>query len=555
MRPRSSFDTPIALDRDVFMRQLITSLSYLNEGILGSDLAGAYVMNTGLSMGAAIEEQYKAFWGIDRPFTLEEYAHVIVDLKQKIRGNFSLVSADPDKVVVQTTSCPFDRLVQRAPSLCFMTSSVFGGIAARNFGYAKVVLHKRIALGDPGCLVTVYLRRTPEAEAAVGKEYAPDVEQASPDIAAQLHLMDRVRELRRALVQNESRWEEVVRGAVEAIALVGPDGAVSYANPSWREMLGVEPGELVGGSLDRLTTPEDQPRLAAAVAGALAGTRAVGEHVRLRHRTGGYREVVLNAGPIRGDHGRLSGAILIFHDVTEQRQAARIKEHLLAAASHEMRTPLAAIRASAELLQRASRRPEGIAPDRIAQWVEIILRETDRLTAFGMDLIDTARVQEGALRLNLERLDIRELAAEAARQAERSDRPNPPLETLVPPTPVWVNGDRQRLQQVVDNLLSNARKYSPAGQQVTLQIVRDAGGAVLRVRDSGIGIPEQDLPHLGTPFFRGSNAAADAYPGIGLGLYLSRAIVEAHGGTLRVESVEGAGTTVTVVLPAADAAG
>src|ERR1700743_3042728 len=124
--PSERFRTPIVLDRDLFLRRLIASLGHLNEGILGSDLTGAYIMNVGLSMGAAIEEEYKQFWNIDRSFTLDEYAHVIVDLKQKIQGNFSLVSKDATKVVVRTTSCPFDALVRQSPSLCFMTSSVFG---------------------------------------------------------------------------------------------------------------------------------------------------------------------------------------------------------------------------------------------------------------------------------------------------------------------------------------------------------------------------------------------------------------------------------------------
>jgi hypothetical protein len=199
------FLTPIVLDRDLFMRRLIAALGYLNEGILGSDLTGAYILNVGLSMGAAIEEEYKRFWGIDRCLTLDEYAHVIVDLKQKIQGNFSLVSKDAFKVVVRTTSCPFDTLVRQSPSLCFMTSSVFGGIAARNFGYAKVVLHQRIALGDPGCYVTIHLQRTPEAQMALGKEYVPDLDQGSPDIAEQLHLMEQVQHLRKQLGESTSR--------------------------------------------------------------------------------------------------------------------------------------------------------------------------------------------------------------------------------------------------------------------------------------------------------------------------------------------------------------
>lgn len=168
--PATAFETPVALDRDRFMRGLVASLGHLNEGLLGSDVAGAYIMNVGLSMGAAIEREYKRYWGIERPFTLDEYAHVIVDLKQTIDGNFSHVSTSPEKVVVRTTSCPFEEFVRQSPSLCFMTSSVFGGIAARNFGYAKVVLHQRIAPGDLGCHVTVSLQRTPEAQAAIGRD-------------------------------------------------------------------------------------------------------------------------------------------------------------------------------------------------------------------------------------------------------------------------------------------------------------------------------------------------------------------------------------------------
>ncbi len=175
-----NFSTPIDLNRDAFMRQLIVALSHLNEHTTGSESAGMYIKSIGLSMGAAIEYEYKKFWGIDRPFTVDEYAHVIVDLKQHIHGNFFLIYKDEEKVIVKTTSCPFDEIVRESPALCFMTSSVFGGIAARNFGYAKSVLHKRIALGDtinvdgenvPGCHVTVYLQETEEAKAARGQEY------------------------------------------------------------------------------------------------------------------------------------------------------------------------------------------------------------------------------------------------------------------------------------------------------------------------------------------------------------------------------------------------
>ncbi|MCS6802466.1 MAG: ATP-binding protein [Chloroflexota bacterium] len=548
MAAAPQFETPVDLNRERFLQQLITGLGYLHESMLGSEVAGAYIMTVGLSMGAAIEESYKQFWGIDRPLTREEYAHVIVDLKQKIGGNFSLVSLDDDKVVVQTTSCPFDQIVRRSPSLCFMTSSVFGGIAARNFGYAKVVLHRRIALGDPGCLVTIYLKRTPEAEAAVGKEYAPDTERASPDIAVQLRLMDRIRQLRHALAESEARWEAVAHGAVEAIGVLDRAGRLVYANPSWRDLLGVEAGELVGDRLDRVAHPEDQARLAAALARAGAGERVVAESYRLRHRSGSYREVDLSAGPLRDEAGQLSGAVVVLHDVTDERQAARMKEHLLAAASHEMRTPLASIRANAELLKRSLQHPAAISAERFGRAVDIILREADRLTAFGADLVDAARAREGSLRLTRERFDLRTVLDEVASPPAFGGAAAPTVAVTAPEAPVWVNADRRRLHQALDNLVANARKFSRPDQPVQVSVAESADTIVLRVRDSGIGIPASDLPLLTTPFFRASNAAA-SYPGLGLGLFLSRAIVEAHGGTLTVESVEGRGTTVTITLP------
>src|SRR5581483_6580784 len=157
-----------------------------------------------------------------------------------------------------------------------MTSSVFGGIAARNFGYAKVVLHRRIALGDDGCYVTVHLQRTPEAEAAVGKEYFPDVDQASPDIAQQLRLMESLRRLRQQLGETSARWEELVRSAADAIVVVEPDGRVGYANARWRELLGVEGDELVGGAFARIVHPKDDERTREAFVHALAGERVVG---------------------------------------------------------------------------------------------------------------------------------------------------------------------------------------------------------------------------------------------------------------------------------------
>jgi PAS domain S-box-containing protein len=550
----TGFDTPILLDRDVFMRRLIAGFGHLNEGILGSEVTGAYVMNVGLSMGAAIEAEYKRFWGIDRPFTLDEYAHVIVDLKRRIQGNFWLVSKDPEKVVVRTTSCPFDEFVHQSPSLCFMTSSVFGGIAARNFGYAKVVLHERIALGDPGCHVTVYLRRTAEADAAVGKEYFPDIDEASPDIAEQLQLMDNVRRLRRELSQASSQWEEIVRGAADAITVLEQDGQMIYANARWRDLLGVEGEELLGGTLLRLVHPDDQPRLAGALDHVSAGRRAPSINARLRHRDGTWREALVSLGPVRGEHGQTLTALAILHDVTTERETARLKDSLQQRASHELRTPVTTIKGMTDLLLRSLDAGQPLDPAQLTHRLRMIQHEADRLTSLARDLATVAQFRPGSLPVMTERHDLNDIVATSVAKQRDLLPPAPPYRlTFRPaPAPLWVWVERVRIEEAVTNLIANAVKYSPDGGEVQVRLAREGNMACLQVTDEGIGIPEPDLSSLFTPFFRASNAPVENFPGLGLGLYLSREFVIAHGGDLHLVSAEGRGTTATLTLPCAE---
>ena len=556
-RLTSGYLTPIALDRDIFMRRLITSLGHLNEAILGSDVAGGYIMNVGLSMGAAIEEEYKRFWNIDRPFTLDEYGHVIVDLKQKIQGNFSLVSKSPDKVVVRTTSCPFDALVRQSPSLCFMTSSVFGGIAARNFGYAKVVLHKRIALGDDGCYVTVHLRRTPEAEKAIGKEYFADVERASPDVVEQIRLMENVRRLRRELGEMHSRWEEIVRGAADAIALIDLDCRIAYANGRWRDILGTEGEEMVGGSFCQIIAPEDQARFDEARGRVLDGQRMASLSLRLRHRDDSFRDALASLGPVRDESGAIIAILGIVHDVTEERESARLKDDFLNTASHELRTPVTTIRTLTDIMLRTLQRGDAVDPEQFANRLRTIQRQTDRLTSLSSDLLDVSRVQQGKLALRLETHDLNDIVSECV-IAQRDALPPGDTHTIrftpyaqEPARPVLLSVERPRIELIIANMLENAIKYSPDGGEIAVVTGVDGSSAYVHITDHGIGISNEDLLKIFTPFYRGSNASSNHFAGLGLGLYLSQRIAEAHGGALSATSSAQAGTTFTLTIPLA----
>jgi predicted ArsR family transcriptional regulator len=160
----------VALDRDLFLRTLIRELSGVLEDVVGLREASGFISVVGQNIGSAIDEQYRAALGV-RELSREQVAEVLVDLKRRIEGDFHVISSDDRRIVLGNRACPFGDKVQGRPSMCMMTSNVFGSIAAQNLGWAKVELQETIALGHPGCRIVVHLEPSSEAEAAEGREY------------------------------------------------------------------------------------------------------------------------------------------------------------------------------------------------------------------------------------------------------------------------------------------------------------------------------------------------------------------------------------------------
>jgi signal transduction histidine kinase len=226
--------------------------------------------------------------------------------------------------------------------------------------------------------------------------------------------------------------------------------------------------------------------------------------------------------------------------VRAREEAARLKEDFISAAAHDLRTPLTALYGRAQLLQR--RLKEGLPPD--AATGERILADVRRLTALTDALLDASRIGEGRLEIRRETIDlgrvIRELHAGRADWARvRLDVEDGLVGEL----------DRARVEQVVDNLVENALKYSEPGTDVVVTARRESEAAHLSVRDHGIGIPVGEIDAIFDRFRRGSNVAERHFGGIGLGLFICRGIVEEHGGRISAESEPGEGTTMHVRLP------
>lgn len=163
-------DLPLTLERDLFLRTLVGELAGTLQDVVGLDEAAGFISLVGQRIGEGLNSEYKS--ALESPrLSREQVAAVLVDLKRRIQGDFYIVELTDDKIVLGNRACPFGDKVVGRPSLCMMTSNVFGMIAADSQGYAKVAVEKSIAQGDSRCRVVVYLKPTPEAQAAAGREY------------------------------------------------------------------------------------------------------------------------------------------------------------------------------------------------------------------------------------------------------------------------------------------------------------------------------------------------------------------------------------------------
>lgn len=229
------------------------------------------------------------------------------------------------------------------------------------------------------------------------------------------------------------------------------------------------------------------------------------------------------------------------------RERERLKDELLSTVSHELRTPLAALVGFSELLLT---RDYGEAERR--EFLGIMLKEGQRLAGLVDDILDVQRLRSGRLVLHRSEVDLRDSVEAAWNRLGAS--PDHALVLVVPPTLPAVLADPDRLHQVLVNLLSNARKYSPGGGTITVQVTPGDVQLEVAVADRGLGVPAGALPHLFEDFYRVERAEQHEIAGSGLGLAICKKIVEAHDGTIRAESAgPGRGTTVRFTLPLAPA--
>ena len=234
---------------------------------------------------------------------------------------------------------------------------------------------------------------------------------------------------------------------------------------------------------------------------------------------------------------------------SEAKQAVRARDQFLSIAAHELRTPVSSIKGYAQMLLRAQRKG-AIAEARLKRSLETIDSSTDRLSLLTSDLLDVSRIRLGQLPLRPSEIDFARRVRSVVQRYEEATTDTHRIDLSVDPGEYLVRADSDRIDQVLTNLLENAAKYSPDDDRIRLDLCREDDRIRLSVRDFGIGLPPGGARGIFEPFERAPNALARGLPGLGLGLYICRGLIERHGGQIWAESDgEGAGTTFFVTLP------
>ncbi len=337
----------------------------------------------------------------------------------------------------------------------------------------------------------------------------------------------------------------VLSGMTESVIAVDARRRLLYANEAAARLFGLGPGS-VGRLVAELVR---SPRVQEAVDATLSGPKP--HRVEIVFATpesrslGGSRSLALQGTPLPGSPP--TGAVLVFHDVTELRRLERMRQDFVANASHELKTPLAAIKAYTETLIDGALHDDEVNTRFLTQ----IDEQTDRLNSLILDLLSLAKLesgqdafQHGPLRLGP---IVRKIAKTHSGRANAKEITYDL--TMSDDDDLWIRADEEAMRQILDNLIDNALKYTPERGRVAVSCRSTKHHAILIVSDTGVGIPRDDLPRVFERFYRVDKARSRELGGTGLGLAIVKHLSQALGGQIVVESRVGQGSAFTVTLP------
>ena len=346
---------------------------------------------------------------------------------------------------------------------------------------------------------------------------------------------------------DRAKLSAILAGMVEGVVAVNQDERVVHMNKAAGQLLGASPQDSLNKPIWEVTRVRE-------VRDMLDTTLSdkIDTHERLHMAdTAPNRVMDMLASPLHDSQGKVVGAVLVLHDVSELHRLEMVRRDFVASASHELKTPITAIQGLIETLID----DVDMAADKHDRFLQKIKDQSVRLSSIVIDLLALSRLESGRTDHDDTLIDLRDPIRDSAQAlGSLAEERQIILDTEMPETPVQVVADEEAVCHVVTNLLDNALKYTPKGGQVAVRLRRQADNAVIEVQDTGIGIGPGDCDRIFERFYRVDKARSRELGGTGLGLSIVKHIVLAHRGHISVNSVPGTGSTFKVFIPLAPAA-
>ncbi|HEX2923654.1 MAG TPA: PAS domain-containing sensor histidine kinase, partial [Chloroflexota bacterium] len=374
-------------------------------------------------------------------------------------------------------------------------------------------------------------------------------------------LLEQLREANGKLVLSSiesNRWaaemETIIGSIADAVIIYDDKAKRIRMNPAAQRMLGVAESEFGSEEWEkrleglRMETAEGRPPRLEDIPGyrAFQGETVHGMMVVVRNPEGKTLWASVSAAPIRTQDGGLLGAVTSATDITQLHELQEQRDDLIRTVSHDLRSPLTAVMGQAQMVERMVGKPG--QEIRVRQSIGAILTGAKRMNSMILDLVDSAQLEAGRLKMEMEPTDLRGFVNDLKGRLEAvlaMDR----VRVEIPEGLPEVLADQDRLERIFTNLLSNALKYSPPDTEVRVTATKRDGTVQVSVIDQGVGIPPEDRRHLFQRYYRAKGTRKTE--GIGLGLYITRMLVQAHGGRIWVESEAGKGSSFSFTLQVA----
>ena len=359
-------------------------------------------------------------------------------------------------------------------------------------------------------------------------------------------------EMNRRTRESEAHYRKMADLLPAKITNHDMNGVPFYFNQAWRDFTGLSNDQMMQREWQEALHPDDLPLLTEKWQHSIETGEDYELEYRVKDREGNYRWHLVRGLPVKDEAGKVRMWITSSTDIQRLKEEDTRKKDFLRMVSHELKTPMTSIKGYVQVLQTLASREKNLPPSLpLKTSLDRIDSQVDRLTRLISEILDMSRIEHGRLELHKESFDLNTLVDETVQDILHSN-PRQKIE-VTHRLPCSVKADKERIGQVLINFITNAIKYSSGNREVKVEVAEGREGqAEVSVKDEGIGIPEMDLEKIFERFYRTRRHTVDTYSGFGIGLYLSKEIINRHGGEIRVESELGEGSEFTFSIPCMD---